>query len=300
MKMLPRRVEFFQGLPASGKTTLAKEMMKAYEGNGYTTFRANKDDIRDALRRKNSPFKEKDVVERETDMVREAMGLGINYILIDNTHFNPVHEGRYRMMAAEHGYDFNVVDLTHVPVEVCIGRDRARENPVGAEVIHKMWRENLCPTSDAIVEKYEPKPGTPSAIICDLDGTLAEITNRSHYDGHKCYDDTVREAVALTLAGVSAHVQHFLFVSGRPEMARQETMRWLRDKTPWAVSGWGIRLYMRQDGDFRKDAVVKREIFDKHIRNQFNVKLVLDDRNSVVDMWRSLGLECFQVAPGNF
>jgi hypothetical protein len=27
---------------------------------------------------------------------------------------------------------------------------------------------------------------------------------------------------------------------------------------------------------------------------------ILDDRNQVVDMWRSIGLPCFQVAPGNF
>ena len=28
--------------------------------------------------------------------------------------------------------------------------------------------------------------------------------------------------------------------------------------------------------------------------------LALDDRNKVVDMWREIGLTCFQVAPGGF
>lgn len=27
---------------------------------------------------------------------------------------------------------------------------------------------------------------------------------------------------------------------------------------------------------------------------------IYDDRQKVVDMWRSKGLTCFQVAPGNF
>ena len=32
----------------------------------------------------------------------------------------------------------------------------------------------------------------------------------------------------------------------------------------------------------------------------YNVKFVLDDRNRVVEMWRSLGLTCLQVADGDF
>ena len=57
---------------------------------------------------------------------------------------------------------------------------------------------------------------------------------------------------------------------------------------------------MRPEGDFRKDAVVKLELFDEHVREHFDVKGVVDDRDAVVAMWRSLGLMCMQVAPGNF
>ena len=32
----------------------------------------------------------------------------------------------------------------------------------------------------------------------------------------------------------------------------------------------------------------------------FDVKFVLDDRDQVVEMWRDMGLPCFQVAPGDF
>jgi hypothetical protein len=50
----------------------------------------------------------------------------------------------------------------------------------------------------------------------------------------------------------------------------------------------------------RKDAIVKRELFDAHVRGTWNVNFVLDDRQQVVDMWRGLGLVCLQVAPGDF
>ena len=46
------------------------------------------------------------------------------------------------------------------------------------------------------------------------------------------------------------------------------------------------------------------EILKKHMLDTFvdidDVFLFVDDRQKVVDMWRGLGLNTFQVAPGNF
>jgi hypothetical protein len=57
---------------------------------------------------------------------------------------------------------------------------------------------------------------------------------------------------------------------------------------------------MRKQGDFRRDSIVKKEIYDNDIKGKFDVEFVLDDRQQVVDMWREIGLKCLQVAPGNF
>lgn len=57
---------------------------------------------------------------------------------------------------------------------------------------------------------------------------------------------------------------------------------------------------MRPEGDIRKDSIVKRELFEKYVRPYYNIEFVLDDRNQVVEMWRSLGLKCLQVAEGDF
>jgi hypothetical protein len=57
---------------------------------------------------------------------------------------------------------------------------------------------------------------------------------------------------------------------------------------------------MRHTKDLRKDSIVKGEIYDSVIAPNYNVFFVLDDRNQVVDFWRSKGLTCFQVAPGDF
>ena len=61
-----------------------------------------------------------------------------------------------------------------------------------------------------------------------------------------------------------------------------------------AISGYK-KLVMRKTGDYRKDSIVKREMFEEHIEGKYNVLFVLDDRNQVVDMWRKeLGLTCLQ------
>lgn len=57
---------------------------------------------------------------------------------------------------------------------------------------------------------------------------------------------------------------------------------------------------MRPENDYRKDTIIKREIYEKEILNKFNVLFVLDDRDCVVEQWRDMGLTCLQVAEGDF
>jgi len=59
-------------------------------------------------------------------------------------------------------------------------------------------------------------------------------------------------------------------------------------------------LYMRTEGDYRDDAVVKYELYVQYIAPTFDVAVVLDDRNRVVRMWRQVGLTCLQVEDGDF
>jgi hypothetical protein len=53
-------------------------------------------------------------------------------------------------------------------------------------------------------------------------------------------------------------------------------------------------LVMREQGDSRKDTIVKKEMFDKYIKGKYNVLYVVDDRPCVCRMW-SLGLKVMQV-----
>lgn len=133
------------------------------------------------------------------------------------------------------------------------------------------------------------------AIICDLDGTLALIGDRKPFDWHLVSKDTPNKPVIDLVKRYS--IDHGVFiVTGRSEECRVQTVRWLkRYQVPC------LCLFMRKAGDYRKDAVVKLEVWQQQIMPMgYHITFALDDRNQSVEFWRSLGLPCFQVAPGDF
>ena len=136
----------------------------------------------------------------------------------------------------------------------------------------------------------------PKAIICDLDGTLALMRDRNPYDATHCDEDDLNEPVARVLRNFYGNGYQILLLSGREERFYPPTVRFLEKYSiPYH------HLWMRKEKDFRKDAIIKRELFDTEIAGKYFIEFVLDDRNQVVEMWRKeLQLPCFQVNYGNF
>lgn len=134
-------------------------------------------------------------------------------------------------------------------------------------------------------------------LIVDVDGTLALRGERDPYDLTTC--DADRPNVPVIEAVKSfwhTRTWDYVVVSGRQEIAREATAGWLKRHGLWYASG----LLMRRNRDGRPDEVVKRELFETHIKPLWGEFLVLDDRDKVVKMWREeLNLPCFQVAYGD-
>lgn len=131
----------------------------------------------------------------------------------------------------------------------------------------------------------------PTAIMVDIDGTLAHMVGRSPYDYSKVHEDTLDEVIA----SITRHYKHVVVMSGRPEDCREATENWLRKHD--------IRfdaLFMRKSGDKRPDNEIKWELYQEHVEPNYKIDFVLDDRNRVVKMWRENGLKCLQVAEGDF
>lgn len=147
-------------------------------------------------------------------------------------------------------------------------------------------------------------------VIVDLDGTLAVIEHRLHFvEGDKkdwegffqaCQDDlpnqdVIRVVKAIAESGTGADSFKIHIFSGRSEAVRSETERWLEKHIDFEFS-----LVMRPVKDHRPDDVLKKEMFQERGLSPENVLCVIDDRRSVVEMWRREGFSCFQVADHDF
>lgn len=138
------------------------------------------------------------------------------------------------------------------------------------------------------------------AIIVDIDGTVARSNGRNPHDlSIKLLNDEPNRPVLEAVRAMWLLGRDVVFVSGRMDTgnSRYWTMKWLEQYLTYAHSG----LFMRADGDYRKDAIVKRELYETHIKPRWEVTHVFDDRDQVVRMWREeLELPVFQVAYGDF
>lgn len=132
-------------------------------------------------------------------------------------------------------------------------------------------------------------------FVFDLDGTLALMGNREPFEWSKVGLDkpnfgAVKVAEYLDLSGLTIFI-----LTGRDEVCRELTEEWL-DKQRINYD----HLLMRKRGDNRQDTIVKKEIYDAKIRGNYNVLAIFEDRKRMVNVWRNLGLTCFQVAEGDY
>ncbi len=138
--------------------------------------------------------------------------------------------------------------------------------------------------------QLEKKP----CVICDIDGTIADMGERDPFQWHRVGEDRPI-AVIINLLRILAPIYTIILVSGRSDESMKPTLAWLEEhEIPHSA------IYMRRAGDYRKDSIVKRELYEAHIESYYDVQFVLEDRNQAVEMWRDLGLTCLQVAPGDF
>ncbi len=285
------KILFLKGLPASGKSTFAKELVAK---EPLKWVRVNKDDLRIMLHNGVWSKKNEEVVMRvHQDIAEDALKVGLN-VIVDDTNFHEAHEPRFKALADKYGAEFEV-KYFEVPLDEAIERDAKRgEKSVGREVIRGMYNKYIKQKG------YQPRlpfiDGLPKAIIADIDGTLALMHDRGPFDWAKVRQDLPHSPV-IDLVN-TYHDLGFIviIVTGRDGSCTEETEAWLAEHN--------IKhdlFFIRDAGNTEKDAIIKKRIFDQNIRGKFNVHWVVDDRNQVVNMWRNeIGLTVLQCNEGDF
>lgn len=291
-----------KGLPASGKSTWARETVRKFNGKH---IRLSKDDFRQMLHDGEwSSDNEKIVIRMERSAADYALSNGYN-VIIDDTNLNPKHEEAFREIAEKNNADFTI-KMFDTDLQECIMRDRRRAGKsVGEKVIRKMHDQFIYKRP----EKPEFKDNAPSAIIIDIDGTLADIEHRRHFiidkDWSKFFaammDDKVNDWCKNIISNAKDKGVLTILCSGRPERFRGLTQQWLK-KNDVAYDFLFMRNDVKADGtpDYRQDNIIKEEIYHDKIKDHFNIQFVIDDRQQVVDMWRKNGLTVLQCDYGDF
>ena len=277
-----KKVYLLKGLPASGKSTWAKEKIKNNKGSFK---RINKDLLREMLDASEwSKSNEKFILDVREFLILKSLEEG-KHVIVDDTNLAFKHEERIKQLVK--GKAQVEVKFFDVDVEECIKRDLTRINSVGEKVIRDMYNQFLRPEIKPVV--YKPDTSKPKAIIFDIDGTLAKMCDRSPYDFKKCIEDDLNWPVYRLYLAYKKIPYRILLFSGRDEICRPETEAWLK---LYKISA--DILLMRPEGNKECDTIIKERMFNK-VKDNYNIQAVIDDRPRVVKHWKKLGLFVFNV-----
>jgi FMN phosphatase YigB (HAD superfamily) len=146
-------------------------------------------------------------------------------------------------------------------------------------------------------------------VIVDIDGTLSDSSAREHYAQNKDWaefhhlssEDKPVEAVVEFVHAMNEAGFRVIACTGRPEKYRKATFDWmLRNEVSIDL------VLMRPELDFSSDADLKPRLVREHlsIRTKGDwekaILCVLEDRDIMVEKWRSLGIDCWQVKSGGY
>jgi predicted kinase len=284
-----------KGLSFSGKSTWAVEKAKELGNCVIIT----KDDIRKDMGAdlvKGIRVKEGKVIARRDEMIMKALEKGQNIISAD-TNFAAKVDHIKNMKALVYPkyrdrYDFEVKDFTDVPFDEILERVKKTDRPEGA----KYWERVVKEQKDMYIAPpvVEQDKSLMPIIISDFDGTIAHMCDRSPYSGVGSENDIPNEIVCEYLKAMHEKGYAIFILSGLEDNYYSHRENWLRaNGIPYDY------LFMRKQGDHRKDWIIKEELFAEHIEGKYYVHAIIDDRPQMVRFWIDKGYGRHLFAVGN-
>lgn len=283
------------GLPASGKSTWAKNFIEKNEG----FVRVSRDDFRLMLKNQDlcEPKIEKLITSLVTNTIAYSLSVKLSVIYdATNLKMKSINE-----IVKE--FD-TIADIEYmffdVPMKTCIERDKLRAKPVGEAVIKRMNTDfinlkdsfHFQPVMKRRLVHLVPDFNSelPDAVIFDLDGTVALMNKRSPYDWNRVDEDSVNKIVAEQIHYHKSLGRTIIIMSGRDGAALDKTIEWLNFyEIPFD------KLMLKGVNDSRKDTIVKSEMYESEIKGKFNILCAYDDRIGISKMWFEKGIFCFNV-----
>lgn len=285
------------GISNCGKSTWAKGFIK----KNPMYIEINRDDLRIALfcdgdRSKYNSYKfsrEKEGLVTKISETRAEFAVSNGQgIIISDTNLNDKTRAFWTSFADLHGLELEL-EIFDVPLHVCLDRNSKRDITFYKSVILRQYSSFRKFMNMPV---YTPDTSKPKAFLCDLDGTLLHNTNRKIFDYERVDTDTIDPVVEMVVDSLINEDMHMIIFTGREDIGscKAKTLA-LLDKHDVIYTS----LYMRKLGDHRSDVIVKEEMF-WNIADDYNIVMAIDDRDQVVDLWRSLGIKTLQCDYGQF
>lgn len=140
------------------------------------------------------------------------------------------------------------------------------------------------------------------AVLYDFHGTLVDVTSVHGYLAQRKYEEFYLASLACpriettVLAARQSHeagYQNILF-TGMPNEYRDGLLAWLgRHGVPIDL------IDMRPTGDFRKDFIVKREMYLRTLDQGIRVVRAWDDNPVILDLWEEQAIPVVRVPEWN-
>lgn len=323
------KVIILRGISGSGKSTYAEtKEQEGYKVVSRDRIRLELLGSKEELKRYfNSGLDfqlEKYVTNVEFKKLAQYLSKGLN-VVIDNTNLKKKYVQDYVDIIAGFKIPINNVQIKIIDcnLEEAIRRDSQREMSVGETIILKQYHNLMasCFSVESFVEdnkwiskktyqwyfpQFEVEPydetrvaDKPSCVLVDLDGTssirsVIPFPNphmRDFYGYNECITDNPNSFIRTILKSLVDNnhgVDTIIFFSGRRQEAREDTISFIEKKLDLDVCKF--QLFMRPENDYRADDIVKYEMFNKYIRDNYHVVGVFDDRDKVCAMWEELGV----------
>ena len=259
------------------------------------------------------PSREDIVSSAKRNFALNGMLLGYD-IVVDNMNLNPKEIKFWTDIVNTHNssdpravkpdvvrweYEIEFKDF-FIPLEECIRRDAIRPNPIGEKVIRDTWRKYKHFIQTTEVEKCVNNlrawdVGKPICVVVDMDSTLCFNTTKRPWYGEGSAEGMKYDIANDDVCAVVKKLQEtypIVLATGRDTSQEEVTKQWLSTR--------GINVtdfYFRTEGDYRKGVEVKREQIEK-ILEKYNVLVIFDDCEPIVQMYRDMGLTVLQPNKG--
>jgi len=278
------------GISASGKTTWCTEFTR----NRGDFVDLNRDEFRFALfnggvrnwqQYKFTRANEQRVTNMIDQLATEA-SIQRSNIVVSDTNLNHDIRKKWLEWSIENDYHYIIKEFP-ISYEEALKRDNQRYGGVGHNVLWSQWLKWL---EYIDYDFYVPNLSKPKAVIIDVDGTIADMNGRKPYDWNKVDQDLPRKEVISMIHGIIEEGVTPIFLSGRDAVCKDKTYTWIMDNvmSGCVPENGGFHLFMRSEGDMKKDTIIKKELFDSYIRNNFNVVSAIDDRPCIVRLWTQM------------